>query len=267
MTRLSTVGAVVAIAREKQVTVQAASLAFHAGNVLLALLVLIYATIALFGTGTFLAASLESLTGVGAREFKRLFERVGGTSAGRQRAIVLAGIISVWSSFRLFRAVEVVFAEIYENRKERSMPRRVVDSAVVLLAVGLTLAGMAIVGSLFLFRTGGLAGAVLGIVALWFGMGVLFLPLYYTFSGGGTTLAEVAPGTALAATGWTVSAIGLRAYVQVSRSVDLYGVVGSVLLVLTWLYVVGLSVLLGVILNALLADRIEADPEWVPGRG
>lgn len=50
--------------------------------------------------------------------------------------------------------------------------------------------------------------------------------------------------------------------VDVSESVDFDGVVGAVLLVLTWLCVVGLPILLGGILNALLADRIEASEGW-----
>lgn len=251
----------VAVAREKRISANAASLGFYAFDVFVALVVLIYAVFAHVGTGNVLATALEVLTGVGAATFQRLVERAGSNAAGRRRAIVLAVVISVWSSFRLFRATESVFSEIYEIRDERPVYRRVRDSAVVLVAVTLTALVMLAVGSLFVFRTAG-PWAVLGPAVLWLALFVLYLPLYYTFSGGDVSVREVLPGTAVAAAGWAVSAVGLRAYVHVSESVDLYGVVGAVLLVLTWLYVVGFSVVLGVILNALLAGRIEADREW-----
>jgi membrane protein len=103
---------------------------------------------------------------------------------------------------------------------------------------------------------------VLGPFVLWAALIALFGPVYYLLSGNDVSVHEIAPGTVFAAAAWTVSAVGLRLYVTRSKSVDLYGVVGAVLLVLTWLYVVGLAVLVGVVLNAYLADRIEADSEW-----
>jgi membrane protein len=53
-------------------------------------------------------------------------------------------------------------------------------------------------------------------------------------------------------------------YAGVSRSVDLYGVVGGLLLLLTWLYVGGLALLLGVVVNAVLAGRVDPDTVWRP---
>ncbi|MFB6079577.1 MAG: YihY/virulence factor BrkB family protein [Haloferacaceae archaeon] len=260
----TTIAAVVAIAREKRITVNAASLAFYAANTLVALVILAYATFAVAGTGNVLARTLELLTGVGATEFQRLFERMGGTAAGRRRAVGLAVVISVWSSLRLFGAVESAVTDVYGTRKERSPLRTVVDAVLVLVAVTLIVGAMVVAGSLFLFRTAGGTGRLLGPVVLWLALVVLFAPVYYGLSGSDVSVGEVVPGTVVAATGWTVSAGALRLYVTPSESVDLYGIVGAVLLVLTWLYVVGLSVLVGVVANAYLAGRIEADREWYP---
>ena len=258
----SLVATVVAVAREKQLTVDAAALAFYAFNVFVTLAVLIYTTFTVLGTGILFASALETLTGVGAAEFQRVFERIGGRAAGRTRALALALVISIWSSIRLFRAVESVFAEVYEIRKSRHAFRRVVDTVVVLLAVAVTVVVVAVIGSLFLFRTTGRVWTLLGPFALWSSVVVLFLPLYYSFSGTDSSVREVLPGVVVAATGWTVSLIALRAYVTTAETVDLYGIVGGLLLVLTWLYVVGLSILLGVVLNAVLAGRIEAEDNW-----
>lgn len=262
MTGAHHIASVIAIAREKQVTVDAASLAFYAFNSFVALAVLVYATFSVLGTGTVLPGLLQALTGVGAVEFQRLFEQVGGGTAGRRRAIVLAVAIAVWSSLRLFRAVESVFVEVYEIRKERSVLEHLVDSVLVLVVVTVTIAVLASVGTLFLFRTTGWLWSVLGPFVMWLALVVLFFPMYYTFSDEDASGREILPGTAFAAAGWTISAIVLRVYLGMSESVDLYGVVGALLLVLTWLYVVGLSILLGVISNAHLAGRIDADQEW-----
>jgi hypothetical protein len=51
----------------------------------------------------------------------------------------------------------------------------------------------------------------------------------------------------------------------VSRSVQPYGVAGAVLLVLSWLYVGSTTLLLGVVLTAVLAGRVEVDPDRPPG--
>ncbi|MFB6107411.1 MAG: YihY/virulence factor BrkB family protein [Haloplanus sp.] len=264
MTRAALITEVLAVAREKRISANAASLAFYAFNAFVTLLVLIYAAFSAFGTGNALAGTLQLLTGVGAREVQALFERVGSNAAGRRRAVVLAAVIAVWSSLRLFRAIEGVFAEIYELRTERSFRRQVVDSVVVLVAVTALMVVMAAVGALFVFRTAGLAWTLLGPVFLWLALVVLFVPLYSRFSGTDGTVGRILPGAAVAAAGWTGSAIALRLYVSVSESVDFYGVVGAVLLVLTWLYVVGGAIILGVVLNAVLADRVEADREWYP---
>jgi membrane protein len=246
-----------AFARERQLTVDAAGVAFYAFNFLVALAVLVYTALSLVGTGNFLVVTAEALTGVETAALRRLFEEVGGDATGRRRAVALALAISLWSSFRLFGAVESVFAEVYRTRQDRSLARRLLDSLLVLLAVTLTVTVMAAAASLFLFRTGIRAWVVAGPLVVWVALVVLFFPVYYQFSGHDASLGEVLPGAAVAAAGWTLSALALRVYVGVSESVDLYGVVGAVFLVLTWLYVVALSLLVGVVLNATLAGRLD----------
>jgi membrane protein len=249
------------VARERQLTVDAAGVAFYAFNFLVALSVLVYTALAVVGTGSALVVTGEALTGVEPATLRRLFEEVGGSAAGRTRAVGLALAISAWSSFRLFGAVESVFAAVYRTRQDRPLLRRLLDSLLVLVAVTLTVVVMATLASLFLFRTGTRLWVVAGPLAVWVALVVLFFPVYYQFSGHDVSLPEVLPGAAFAAAGWTLSALGLRVYVGISESVDLYGVVGAVFLVLTWLYVVSLSLLFGVVLNAALAGRFNGPVE------
>lgn len=247
----------IAFSRERQLTVVAAGVAFYAFNFLVALAVLVYATLTLVGPGNFLVVTAERLTGVESAALNRFFEQVGGKAAGRRRAVVLAVAISVWSSFRLLSAVESVFAEVYKGRQNRSPARRLLDSVLVFVAVTLAVVVMAAVASLFLLGTTTRLWILAGPLVVWVALVVLFFPVYYQFSGHETSLGEVLPGAAVAAAGWTLSALALRVYVGVSESVDLYGVVGAVFLVLTWLYVVALSLLVGVVLNATLAGRLD----------
>jgi len=263
VTAISTTAAVLAIAREKRASATAASLGFYAFNVLLTLVVLSYVAFTLVGGGR-VASAVQILTGVGPETIQETLDQVGGDAPGRGRAVAIAGLVAVWSSLRLFRAVESAFADIYDVRDDRPWYRRVRDSVFVLGAVTATVVAMGVIGALFLFRTRGLVWTALGPVVLWLALFVLFLPMYYTFSEPVDSVREVLPGTAVAATGWVLSAIGLQVYVGVSETVDLFGAVGALLLMLTWLYVVGLSITLGVILNALLADRIEPEREWDP---
>lgn len=65
------------------------------------------------------------------------------------------------------------------------------------------------------------------------------------------------PGAFLAAVFWLASSAGFGLYVQVSSSGGnaIYGVVGGVLFLLLWVYVLSLGLMLGAELNQVLADR------------
>jgi membrane protein len=84
---------------------------------------------------------------------------------------------------------------------------------------------------------------------------VVFLPLFYLFPDEEVTVREVVPGTVLAAVGWTVLEFLFRYYVAVVGVGERYGVLGTVVLLVTWLYFSGFVVLLGAALNSVLAGR------------
>ncbi|MFC7176850.1 YhjD/YihY/BrkB family envelope integrity protein [Halosegnis marinus] len=58
--------------------------------------------------------------------------------------------------------------------------------------------------------------------------------------------------------GWTALQTGFRVYAGIAGSYEAYGVLGAVLLLITFLYFGGLVLLVGVVLNAVLAGRVEA---------
>ncbi|WP_380678272.1 YihY/virulence factor BrkB family protein [Salinigranum sp. GCM10025319] len=258
------VRATLAVVREKHVTASAASLAYYAFNSLVPLLVLLYAAITTFGTTLAVARALELVSGIGAAEFETTISRIGGSGAGRVRAVILALAITVWSTHRMFRGIEGIFADVYGVRTERSVVRQFLDSTLVLVTVAVGVVVLAGVGVALALRVSGPVWLVLGPVLLWLSLAAVFVPMYYVLSAPGVSLTEIAPGAAFAASVWTVSLVVFRVYLSTAETVELYGIAGAVLLVLTWLYVGSFALLVGVVLNAVAAGRVEADEEWLP---
>lgn len=256
----------VAVVREKHVTADAAGLAYYAFNSLVPLLVLVYAALTTFSTPRTLARALELVSGVSAGEFETVLSQVGGTGAGRVRAVVLALVITVWSTHRMFRAVDRLFADVYGVRQERSRIRRFFDSALVLVTVTVGVTVMASVGVVLAVHVSGPLWVGLGPVVLWLSLAVIFVPMYYALSGPDVSVTEIAPGAVFAASVWSVSFLVFRLYLTVSETVELYGIAGAVLLVLSWLYVGSLALLVGVVLNAVIEGRVDVDETWIPGR-
>ncbi|WP_148415933.1 YihY/virulence factor BrkB family protein [Haloferax sp. KTX1] len=254
-----------AVTREKNVTVTAASLAYYAFNSLVPLTLLVFVLVTTYGRVESLLPTFELLVGVDLTQFESTLRQVSGQSAGRLRAAALALGIFLWSSFRLFRGMDSVFSEVYGARKEVSMFRRFLNSALVMATVAVGVAVIAAAGLVVSFRVTQLLWSVAAPILLWVVLTVLFVPMYALFPGVDVAPLEPVPGAALAALGWTASLQVLRVYFGVSQSIELYGAAGGVLLVLTWLYVGSLALLLGVVVNAVLANRVDADADWYPG--
>jgi membrane protein len=95
---------------------------------------------------------------------------------------------------------------------------------------------------------------LVGTVILLLGLTVGLLPIYYVLTPTDTSIGDVLPGTVLAAVGWAVLQSVFQVYVSLSSTAELYGVIGAVILFITWLYFGSLVVLLGATVNVVL-DR------------
>ena len=86
-------------------------------------------------------------------------------------------------------------------------------------------------------------------------LAIAFFPIYYVFPNMDVTIREVLPGVFIAAIGW----IGLKwvfnLYIFFSDKSDFYGLVGILVLLVTWLYFGALILLVGTEVNAVLAGR------------
>ena len=75
---------------------------------------------------------------------------------------------------------------------------------------------------------------------------------------------ERVPGAVLTTAAWVAVTFGFKFYVQIAGGANpILGVLGGVIVSLTWLYLLTMSVLIGATFNAALADRRHAPPEPV----
>jgi hypothetical protein len=156
----------------------------------------------------------------------------------------------LWSGLKVFRGVDTAFSQIYGTTAVGSFLDTLRDALVALVGLGVALVGFGVVGSL---------GAVFGVTIALSGLALVpilvvgFLPLYYLFPDTEMTVREALPGTVFAAGGWTILATGFGVYASLAGGFQLYGVLGAVLLLVTWFYFAGQFLLVGAVLNAVLA--------------
>jgi membrane protein len=258
-------------AQSDRITFIAASLAYYAFISLLPLLLLALVAASTFGD----SGTVEALVG---RVTETLGEQAGIAvrdavtgAGGRGGATVVGVAVLLWSGLKLFRGLDIAFSEVYGHPGPQSLFDQLRNAAVALGAVALAVTATVAVGALItVLGSDFIAGAdVLGIVGtltLVIGLTAAFLPLYYLLPGVDVSGREALPGAVFAALGWSVLQTGFRVYAENAGSYEAYGVLGGVLLLVTFLYFGGLVLLLGAILNAVLAGRANeetglAEPE------
>jgi len=176
------------------------------------------------------------------------------TGSGRSGATVVGVVVLAWSGLRLFRGLDKAFAYVYDVETPGSLLHELRDATVVLLAVGAGVAAVVGVSTVEAVAEGPIADLVAPLSLV----GVLiatFLPLYYVLPDVELTVREALPGTALVAVGWTLLGGLYTWYATTAANFAIYGVLGGVLLLLTWLYIGAMLVIAGAILNAVVAGR------------
>lgn len=254
------VWAVIALSRRNQVTLVAAGLAYYSFTTLVPFLLVLVMALGAVGRLELLLSTLTSLQPGTPAWTQSILQHVG-RSTNRARFVAIAGVVFLWSALRAFRAVKGSFSEVYDTRSDESVLAVFRDAILVFLTVALAVALLAAVGVALTFAFDGIAVGVLAPVFLFLALTVLFLPMYYTFPAADVGIREVVPGATVAAGSWTAASLGFRYYAATTNGIELYGVAGGVLLVLTWLYIGGFVLLQGAVVNALLAGRVNPETE------
>ena len=240
--------------RSQQVTFLAASIAYYMFVSLLPLLLLGLAIASLVGSQAFADRVITAVGTALTPDAADLLRGALTNAAGRGGATVLSLVVMLWGGLKVFRGVDVAFSTVYGTSDEASFLDSVADGFVALAGIALALVGFAVVGSLGAIFGVNLALSGLALVPI---LVVAFLPLYYLFPDTEITLREALPGTVFAALGWTALATGFGLYASVAGGFQLYGVIGGVLLLVTWFYFAGNVLLVGAVLNAVLAGVMD----------
>lgn len=254
---------VAAGARSDRVTFIAAGVAYYAFISLIPLLLLALVVASFLGDTEVVAALVGEVSeALGEGAGGALSDALAG-AAGRGGATVFGLAVFLWSGLKLFRGLDIAFSEVYGDPGPASLLEQLRNAAVTLGAVGVGVAATVVAGAaiagLGLGATlgGGRVVGAAGTAGLVAGLTVAFLPVYYVLPGIDLPVSEALPGAVFAAVGWTALQTGFRIYAAFAGSYEAYGVVGGVLLLVTFLYFGGLVLLVGAVLNAVLAGRAD----------
>ncbi|WP_276258327.1 YihY/virulence factor BrkB family protein [Haloglomus litoreum] len=248
------------VVRSDQITFIAASLSYYAFISLIPLLLLALVAASVIG-GEQLAADLADRAAAAFGDQAAEAVRGALTSSAAQGGATVVGLgVLLWSGLKLFRGMDVAFSTVYGAPLPEGIVEQVRDALITLVAVGLGVAATVGLGILIaqvdIPALGIDLANVVGTLLLVGGLAAAFFPLYYFLPAGNVTPREALPGALFAAIGWTVLQTGFRVYAG-QAGTSAYGVLGAALLLVTFLYFGGLILLIGVVLNAANAGRLE----------
>jgi YihY family inner membrane protein len=242
-------------ARSEQITFLAASLAYYAFVSLLPTLLLVLVVGSALGGRAMAENVVGRLGGVLTPSGQEILVEALTGASGRGGATIVGTVAIVWGALKLFRGLDLAFSQVYGTAVADSFLGQLRDATVAFLAVAGGV-GVAVATTVVASRSGIALVTILGPLATSVALTVVLLPLYVLLPDADVGVREALPGAVLAGGGWTVLGTAFRVYTETAGGFALYGVVGGVLLLVTWFYLGSILILVGVVLNAVLAERI-----------
>lgn len=176
-------------------------------------------------------------------------------TSGRGAASVIGFFGLVWSALKLFRGLDQAFDELYLDDVETSLLEQIWNGFVVVVGISLAIGLVVAVGLALSFLPLTLPFInVLGSLLLIGVLGLAFLPIYYVLPPVDLSIREILPEAVVAAVGWVLLQIGFRLYSANASRYGAYGMIGAILLFVTWLYFASIVVLLGGAVNVVLRE-------------
>lgn len=245
--------ALVDIVQTRQLPFLAAAIAYYAFLSIVPLLIL-GVTVAAAVAGEAVASEvIESLSEFLTPSAANLIEQtlIGGSGGG---VTVIGLAVLLWGGLRVFRGLDVAFSQIYGEKIDKSLPYQIRDALLVLVGIVLAVGGTVALSAVLSLVDLPFAG-IIGTVGLVVVLSSVFFPIYYIFPGQDITAREAVPGAVVASLGWSLLGAGFGLYAANAGSLQLYGVLGGVLLLLIWFYFGGLIILLGAAVNVVRSDK------------
>jgi membrane protein len=252
---VSFVRAVVREVRTKNVPFMAGSIAYSAFVSLLPLLLLVLLLATAVGgeaIATSMLASTEAyLSPTGEQLLSNAIERAAESTG----LSILTGVVLVWGTFRVFRGLDTAFSVLYGTQRKNGLLDQFRDGIVVIGALGVALVAVVAASAVYSLVPALPLARVWKHLFLLAGLPIAFLPLFYVFPDADLTIRESLPGAIVAAVGWTALQLVFGFYVSYSSTSELYGVIGAVVLLITWLYFGALVILIGAATNVVRGGR------------
>ena len=247
--------AVVREIRREDITFMAASIAYHAFVSMLPILLLVMLVVSAFGSEQLDATAVNIIkTALPATAQEAVTNALTDATASVGVSVIGVGVL-LWGTSKIFRAMDAAFAEIYDTERELSILDQSRDALLVLLALAVATIGTIVLGSFVEFSaTVPFARALNGVLAV-LGLTIALFPIYYVFPNIDVSLREVLPGVLVTAIGWLGLKWLFNLYVSFSSKPDVFGLIGTIVLLVTWLYLGSLVLLVGAAVNATLAGR------------
>ena len=246
---------VAAEVHENNVTLMAASVAYHAFISLLPLLVFLIFALSLLDNQTLTANLVEFTDSVLTPHAQLVLAESLTDEQARARVSVLGAATLVWGMFKIFRGLNVTFADLYGTDVEESLVTQLREGLIVGFALTVAVTVVIAAGAAFALFPDVPYSRFINPVFLVAGLAVAFFPIYYVFPDVDLSLRSVIPGVVLAAAGWAGLQVLFQTYVTYTIRFEAYGALGSALLVVVWLYFSSLVLLLGAVVNAVLARQ------------
>ncbi|WP_423998865.1 YihY/virulence factor BrkB family protein [Haloarcula salina] len=236
--------------RAERLTFMAGSIAYHAFLSILPLLLLVLAFVQRTENVALRTSVVGIMESVLTAQASEVIQQ-GLSEADASVSLLGLGFL-LWGSLRIFRGLDTAFSDIYETGAANTFLDQLGDGLLLLVTVALAIVSASALGSLLPETGTGPLSALVGGAVRAVGLFLVFYPMYYVFPDTDVTPMEVVPGVAFAAVGLTVAQAIFTTFKAGSTGGNL---VASILLLLSWLYVVGLVILLGAAVNAVLSNR------------
>jgi membrane protein len=208
-----------------------------------------------------------------------LREQIDEALAGRQGGLLTLGIVgAIWSSSSAVTAIITALNRAYDIDEWRPWWKR----RLTAIALTIALADFVVLAFVFVVGGGDLAAWVAGrlgfsewLARVWtIGQWMVAIALvvaaidlvYYLAPNAETPFVWVTPGALLATLLWLLTSLGFKVYVQnFSSYTAVHGAIGSVIVLLLWFYLSGLSLLVGAELNAEIDKALHPARSQPPG--
>lgn len=252
MRKLIRIGrAVVDTVRDEEITFLAAAIAYYAFVSLLPALLLALVVASVVGGDRLVTQVL----GAGAAYLSPTGQDVLGESLrgarGRAGATAVGVLLLGWTTLRVFRGLDIAFSRVY-GTSSGTFLGQLRNAVIVVLSVGIGIGSMIGVGAVLAVLNVPIGRRLVGLVALLLGLVIVFLPLYYVFPGRRIGVRGALPGAVVAAVGWVILQAGFQVYASLAEGFAVYGVIGGVLLIVTWFYVAAIVILVGAAVNVVV---------------